>query len=128
MRHLGFAEAHAILPVPLHHARRRERTYNQAELIARGISQATGIPVLNKALVRTRYTTTQTMLSAAERHTNLRDAFAPGKQSAHIRGKVVMLVDDVLTTGSTLNTCATALLEAGARRVNVAAVAAAARQ
>lgn len=127
MWHLGILAADAAVPVPIHHARRRERTYNQAELIAEGISCATGIPLLRKAILRRRYTTTQTRLSADERHTNLTAAFVPGGDCPSLQDKIVLLADDVLTTGSTINACATALLEAGARRVDVAVIAAAVR-
>jgi ComF family protein len=125
MQHLGILAAEVIVPVPIHHARRRERTYNQAELIAGGISDSTGIPLLHKALLRRRYTTTQTRLNAEERHSNLTGAFVAGRNASSLRDKIVLLTDDVLTTGSTINTCATALLEAGARRVDVAVLAAA---
>jgi ComF family protein len=118
-------EAEAIVPVPIHHARRRERTYNQSELIGRGIAEKTGVPFLMHALMRRRYTTTQTRLNAEQRHSNLSGAFTAGRDSNLVHDKVVLLTDDVLTTGSTINACATALLSAGARRVDVAVIAAA---
>ncbi|MCZ2132693.1 MAG: hypothetical protein LC116_05800 [Bacteroidetes bacterium] len=125
MRHLGIMEAEAIVPVPIHHARRRERTYNQSELIGRGIAEKTGVPFLMHALMRRCYTTTQTRLNAEQRHSNLSGAFTAGRDSNLVHDKVVLLTDDVLTTGSTINACATALLSAGARRVDVAVIAAA---
>lgn len=125
MQHLGIIDAEAIVPVPIHHARRRERTYNQSELIGRGIAEKTGIPLLLHAVKRIRYTTTQTRLNAKERRSNLSGVFATGRDIAYIHNKIVLLTDDVLTTGSTINACATALLNAGARRVDVAVIAAA---
>lgn len=126
MSHLGIIDAEVIVPVPIHHARRRERTYNQSELIGRGISEKTGIPFFSHALVRRCYTTTQTRLNAEERHSNISGAFIGGRECPYIHNKVVLLTDDVLTTGSTINACATALLNLGARRVDIAVIAAAA--
>lgn len=125
MHHLGILRADVVVPVPIHHARRRERTYNQAELIAEGIARATGIRLLRRAILRKRYTTTQTRLNAEERHSNLTGAFVAGRDAPLVQDKTVLLTDDVLTTGSTINACATALLEVGARRVDVAVIAAA---
>jgi ComF family protein len=116
-----FAEVELVVPVPLHRTRLRERGYNQAEAIARGISASVGVPTETNAVVRVRHTGTQTALSAAARKANVRTAFA-GVADA-IRGRIVLLCDDVLTTGSTLNACAEALLNAGALSVCAATVA-----
>lgn len=119
------ARAYAmVIPVPIHAARRRERGYNQADHIAAGVAEILRIPCCTDALVRTRYTITQTQLDATHRAGNVQDAFCVMDRMA-IHGRHLLLVDDVLTTGSTLNACATALLDAGARRVDAATIAAA---
>jgi ComF family protein len=105
-----------VVPIPIHSARRRERGYNQAELIARGVADALGLPMVD-VLRRTRYTGTQTALSEQQRLVNLTNAFVVHRP-AMIRNTRILLVDDVLTTGATLNTAAEALLMAGARRVD----------
>lgn len=120
LRLLDFTGYNAILPVPVHRAKQLERGYNQAEEIARGIGEILLTPSETDWLVRNRYTQSQTSMNAIARRTNVSGAFAGGKQASRIRGTVILLVDDVLTTGSTLNACATALLELGARQVDVA--------
>lgn len=93
-----------VIPVPLFTARIRERGYNQSAMICKGIEKATGIRSDDDVLKRTRHTSTQTKLSKEERMTNLMDAFKlRNGQEEKIRGKNVILVDDVVTTGSTLN-------------------------
>lgn len=109
------AGADAIVPVPLHRARERQRGFNQADDLARGL----GLPVA-RALVRRRATRPQVELPAARRHGNVRDAFAcaRGRRAGRaVAGRVVVLVDDVATTGATLEACARALKAAGAREV-----------
>src|SRR5881296_711591 len=93
-----------IMPVPLHPTRQRERGFNQAGLLAELLSAETSIPV-KPLLERTRYTTTQTALDRSERMENLHNAFRLRK-NADVRGLRVLLIDDVLTTGSTLSECA----------------------
>lgn len=121
------AGADAVVPVPLHPSRQRERGFNQARELARHL----GLPML-EALVRTRRTAAQADLPAAKRQRNVRGAFAcrgvhgkedrglrrvRGRAGHGIRGKVLVLVDDVATTGATLNACAEVLLDAGAAEV-----------
>lgn len=103
-----------VVPVPLHPSRRRTRGFNQAEDIAVGL----GLPVL-RALRRTRPTQSQTSLPAAQRHKNVRDAFAlaTASHAGTVKGARIVLVDDVSTTGATLEACARVLKEAGAREV-----------
>lgn len=107
---------HAIVPVPLHPARGRERGFNQAGVIAALLGKRLSIPV-REALMRVRYTTTQTAFDRAERIENLRGAFRL-RDAASAKGLRVLLVDDVLTTGSTLNECARVLKAAGALSVH----------
>lgn len=105
----------ALVPVPLHPRRLREREFNQAEILCRELSRLSGIPV-KSALARRRYTTTQTLLDRRGRRQNLRDAFIPVK-NGDVTNMNLLLVDDVLTTGSTLDACAATLLESGAASV-----------
>jgi len=109
-----------IIPIPIHHARRRERGYNQSEEIAKGISQILNLPTNFDAIRRIKYTQTQTKLNKAERMRNVANVFAPKKNCKSVSGRKILLVDDVLTTGSTLNSCGNILLEMGAKRVDAA--------
>jgi ComF family protein len=100
-----------VVPVPLHRARERERGFNQADDLARGL----GVPVAT-ALRRMRHTPPQVSLSAADRAANVREAFALAPRFV-VSQRVVVLVDDVITTGATLDACARVLKRAGAREV-----------
>jgi ComF family protein len=110
-----------VVPVPLHPARKRERGFNQAELLAEALSAHAKLPMRN-ALERIRYTTTQTAFDRSERMENLRDAFRLRKK-ADVRRLRVLLIDDVLTTGSTLSECARVLKASGAISVHAATAA-----
>src|SRR5437773_4024903 len=110
-----------IIPVPLHPARERERGFNQATLLAELLATSTTAP-LRAALERTRYTTTQTAYDRAERMENLHGAFRLRKNQ-DVRDLRVLLIDDVLTTGSTLSECARVLRRAGASCVYAATAA-----
>jgi competence protein ComFC len=110
-----------IAPVPLHPARERERGFNQAALLAELVAGKLAVPV-RPVLERVRYTTTQTVHDRAERMENLEDAFRLRKK-ADVRDSRVLLIDDVLTTGSTLSECARILKEAGAISVHAATAA-----
>lgn len=105
-----------VVPVPLHPRRLAERGYNQAALLARPVTRALGARSAPRALVRHRDTPRQAQLDRAERLVNVRQAFAVTHR-ASIRGARVLLVDDVRTTGATLEACTTALEAAGARDV-----------
>lgn len=104
-----------VVPVPLHPARKRERGFNQAELLARELSRSRSLS-LGNVLNRIRYTTTQTQFDRNERMENLRGAFRL-RRGCDVQGLRMLLVDDVLTTGSTLSECASVLKKAGARSV-----------
>ncbi len=110
-----------LVPVPLHPRKRRERGYNQAELIAGALARAAGGTTRTEALLRrVQDTKTQTAFDRRTRLKNLRGAFALAKGAAITPDRHYILVDDVFTTGSTLNSCAQALRRAGCRRVDVA--------
>lgn len=105
-----------ILPIPLHPRRRRQRGYNQSELLARPLGEAKSIPVSASALRRTRHTVPQVGLGPEERHHNVSGAFEA--DDAEVGGRHVLLVDDVLTTGATMSAAAEAVLSAGAESVS----------
>lgn len=110
--------ADAIIPVPLHRRKLRERGYNQAELIGTGVSEVTGIPVNANIVRRAKYTTTQTTLSLEERQKNMEGAFevTPGTEF-QTEGKIFIVIDDVITTGATIVACAAPLCAHGAASV-----------
>ncbi len=112
----------AIVPVPLHSAKKRERGFNQAEIISKAISKELNVPV-QTLVKRNKYTQTQTQLSKNERQSNVIDVFELSRKKNDLKLKNYLVVDDVLTTGSTINACASILLEAGARRVDCACLA-----
>jgi competence protein ComFC len=111
-----------IVPVPLHPVKLRERTFNQAILLARPLARATQIPLNAKILRRINPTATQTLLTREQRAANMRNAFAV-RPGASLKDRRIVLVDDVFTTGATTNACAQALREAGVADVCVWTVA-----
>ncbi|MBV9852891.1 MAG: ComF family protein [Armatimonadetes bacterium] len=106
----------ALLPVPMHPIRRRLRGYNQSERLARVLARDLGLPLEVKSLIRTRATRPQVGLTGDARRHNLRGAFAVPRP-AKVAGRTLLLVDDVVTTGSTLSECAAILKAAGAKAV-----------
>lgn len=108
--------AELVIPVPLHPVRHRERGYNQSELLASALVKSIGLSLITNVLVRKKNTKFQTSLSPEERFDNVAGAFFV-KQPEILKGKKVLLVDDVMTTGSTLHSCAEALLSGGAQEV-----------
>lgn len=111
-----------IIPVPLYHLKKAERGYNQSDFIAKGISKNLKIPYSNEAVKRERYTESQTKLNHKEREENVSGAFKV-KRKKNIEGKNLLLVDDVITTGSTIRECGKVLLDNGAKLVYACSVA-----
>jgi len=114
-----FGSLDAIVPVPLHPQKARRRGFNQAELLARGISKSLGLPVL-PLLARSRETRPQVGLGREERLANVRDAFALDPARVPAPGGRFLLVDDVRTTGATLSACAKVLTTTGPAAIYVA--------
>lgn len=109
-------ERAAIVPVPLGPARLRERGYNQSELLAQGVAPHWGVPIWTDVICRERDTSSQTRLTPEDRLRNVSGAFrATVSGRIKLRGAHVVLIDDVVTTASTLNACAAALFDGGAR-------------
>lgn len=117
------ADADAIVPVPLHPLRLLRRRYNQAAEIARPLARRTNLEYLPDVLVRARATPSQGGKSGAGRRRNVAGAFhVPPVRAKRVKGRRVLLIDDVLTTGATAEACAKALLKAGARAVDLGVV------
>lgn len=106
-----------VVPVPIHYARKRERGFNQAEIIGEAISKATGIPLKKEIIQRVVYTKSQTELTLDERMENVSGVFQLVCDSSMVRDKNIILVDDVITTGSTLYHCGKLLKENGAKNL-----------
>ncbi len=112
-------ERRALVPVPLSAKRERTRGFNQSERLARDLAPLWGVEVWDNVLVRVRHTETQTRLTPGDRLRNVSGAFAVAPSARNVlRGTHVVLVDDIVTTAATLNACATALCEGGARIVS----------
>lgn len=112
-----FGQIDALVPVPLHASRLATRGFNQSQLLAEQISRLTGIPV-KPMLIRTISTSAQVSLSLEDRRDNVRDAFSVASEWIPSPSDQLLLVDDVRTTGATLNACVVALVMAGAGPVN----------
>jgi ComF family protein len=116
------SEFDLLIPVPLHKSRLRIRGYNQSGMIAKGISEVLTTPYDDSCMIRLAATKTQTKKSKVDRWENVNEVFQVSKPD-HIRGKRILLVDDVITTGSTLEACARKLLDAGASELSIACIA-----
>lgn len=114
-RQHGLNQAAGIAAVPLHPQRLRERGYNQSGLLAKALSRSIEIELWNKYLTRSRQTRSQVGLNRVERAENVRSAFT--WKGPSLNGQIALLIDDVCTTGATLNECAAALKAAGASKV-----------
>lgn len=120
----NFNKIDVIVPVPLHPLRRRKRGYNQSELIANGMQEILDKPVDNKTLIRKVYTETQTKKNAEERRKNVESVFEITNHKT-FENKHILLIDDVVTTGSTLIACATEILKIPGTKVSISTLAAA---
>ncbi|MFA6860382.1 MAG: ComF family protein [Clostridia bacterium] len=105
-----------VVPVPLFLKREKERGYNQSFLISEAVALKLGLPIVTDSLVRTKETPTQTLLTRKEREKNLEEAFEV-KNKINIKGKTVLLIDDVFTTGATMDYCSLALADAGTKEI-----------
>jgi competence protein ComFC len=112
----------ALIPVPLHPGRKKERGFNQSGLLAKEISRHKNIPVLDRIIKKTRRGPPQTSLSAVNRIRNAKGAYVVDS-AERIEGKIVLLIDDVYTTGATLKECSRVLLKAGAVEVRALTIA-----
>lgn len=112
-----------LIGVPLHKSRLNQRGFNQADMIAEGLSEILGIPARKDVLIRKQFRGSQTRKSRLERWENVKTVFAV-KKPEDIKGKHIVVVDDVLTTGATIEACAFKLLEAGCESVGVLTIAA----
>ncbi len=111
-----------IIPVPLHYTRLIKRKYNQSALLAQKLSEMTSVPHNNLALVRSRKTKPQVEVSGKERINNVKNAFSVKNQKL-IKGKRIVLIDDIMTTGSTVKECSLALKKAGAKSIDILTIA-----
>ncbi len=111
-----------IIPVPLHPAKKRIRGFNQSDIISEGLAAVTGLIVDTTSLIRTTVSATQTRRSRYERWTNVEGIFQV-KDTETLKGRHILLVDDVITTGSTIESCANELLKVEGVRVSVVALA-----
>jgi len=111
----------AVLPLPLHPTKQRKRGYNQAECICEGIGQATGLPIWRDIVQRTRFTESQTNKDRGQRWANMQGTFCLWNAD-QARGKHLLLVDDVLTTGATLEACGHAILQIPDIRLSIFAL------
>ncbi|MDE3059351.1 MAG: ComF family protein [Bacteroidota bacterium] len=120
----NFTDVNAVIPVPLHKLKRRERGYNQSEFISKGIAKELNVPVFPSLIRRKKNTVSQTRLNVEEREKNVEDAFEiPKTMLPVVAGKIFLLVDDVITTGATIQSIARVLKNAGAKKIYVASAA-----
>ena len=117
-----FNTVNCVVPVPLHPSKKKKRGYNQSDFISDGIAEGMKIPSEKEVLLKTSATSTQTKKSAFERWLNVESVFKV-KNENKIAGKHILLVDDVITTGSTFESCAAALLAVPDTKVSIAAIA-----
>ncbi len=117
-------EIDVFIPIPLHQKKLLIRGFNQSELIAQGLSEVTNVPCETAAIIRKKATETQTQKSRLDRFYNVEDVFEI-QDSLKIKGQKIGLVDDVLTTGATMEVCAACLLEAGAKEITIFSLASA---
>ncbi len=117
-----FSDIDAIIPVPMLQKKERDRGYNQATVISKGIQKITGIPIVENLIIRNKRTTTQTKKSRFERWQNVKDTFEISLSEAY-NGKHLLIVDDVLTTGATIEACGSTLMKIPEIRISLAILA-----
>ncbi len=117
-----YADIDMIVPVPLHQKKLRQRGYNQSEYIAKGLATALDLSVSTTHLLRNKATETQTKKARYTRYENMQDVFSV-KNETELLNKHILLVDDVITTGATLEACGNTLLNHGIKKLSIAAVA-----
>ncbi len=120
-----FLDYDFVVPIPIHKAKIRERGYNQADSIAKSVAQTINCKFDNKLIKRNKYTSSQTLLNSNERRINIHGVFGEYNSDSKTRllNKKVLIIDDVLTTGSTMNECARELINLGCSKVDVATLA-----
>ena len=121
-----FSNLDGLIPLPLFADKEHKRGYNQATVICNGISSVMNIPVLNDAVIRQHATETQTRKHRTERWENVKDSFKVAKP-AELNGKHLLLIDDVVTTGATLEACGNIILNASDAKLSIATLAYAAK-
>lgn len=107
--HTSFSDCDLMVPIPLHPKRLKQRGYNQSEIIARGASEITGIPVASNLIERKGYSLSQTSMNRQERFENIATAFTLCDHSRNLHNKKILIIDDVVTTGATLEACSQVL-------------------
>jgi len=117
-----FSTVDIIVPVPLHPTKERKRGYNQSDYFAKGLAKTMQKPWLKKGLIRTKYGKSQTQKNRLERYENVLQSFKIG-QFAALKDKHILLVDDVLTTGATLEACATKILAIPNTKISMVTIA-----
>lgn len=118
----AFSQCDLIIPVPLHRKKLHKRGYNQSEVIARGVSAITGIPVMTGLIRRRRNQRSQTIMSRQERFENMASAFALSDHAPDLQNKRILIIDDVVTTGATLEACSQVLFDRFDCQIYVATV------
>lgn len=111
-----------IIPIPLHQLKKAERGYNQSYYIAKGISKVLNVPCSDRIVKRRKYTESQTTMTLVERLENISDAFKIRNKNV-VKGKTILLVDDVITTGATISECGKILFDAGTKKIFAASIA-----
>jgi ComF family protein len=106
----AFSDCDLVVPVPLHQKKLKQRGYNQSELIAKGVSEITGIPLAGDLIRRIKYQHSQTSMNRQERFENMVKAFTCGRTSLLPGDKKILIIDDIITTGATLEACSMVLL------------------
>lgn len=120
--HSPFSGCDIMVPVPLHKQRLKMRGYNQSEIIARAASEVSRIPMLNNLLIRSTHHPSQTSMGRYERYRNIKGNFRISPAAPDITGKKILLIDDVITTGATLEACSQELLNTFNCRIYIATV------